>query len=247
MHPSARTDANHQRWANLTMILHSFFLALGQFGDPRFRRVLWLGILLTLALLVGAYSGLLWLIETLVGDQATIPVLGEVRWINDLLSWASLFFMLFLSAFLMIPVASAITSMFLDDVAQAVEDRHYPALPPTPRIPFGDALRDTVNFLGLLIGANLLALLAYALLPIATPFVFYAMNGFLLGREYFTLAAMRRIGRQNAKALRARHSGTIWMAGILMAIPLTVPLLNLLIPILGAATFTHIFHALNDR
>jgi len=61
------------------------------------------------------------------------------------------------SIFLMVPVASAITSMFLDDVADAVEAVHYPNLPPTTKVPFSDALRDTVNFLGVLIGANLLA------------------------------------------------------------------------------------------
>ena len=49
-----------------------------------------------------------------------------------------------------------------------------------------------------------------------------------------------------AKVLRARHMVTIWMAGILMAVPLSVPLLNLVIPILGAATFTHLFHQLQS-
>ena len=71
------------------------------------------------------------------------------------------------------------------------------------------------------------------------------MNGFLLGREYFTLAAMRRIGRESARKLRAKHTPAIWLAGTLMAIPLSVPLVNLVIPILGAATFTHIYHKLS--
>jgi CysZ protein len=66
----------------------------------------------------------------------------------------------------------------------------------------------------------------------------------LLGREYFTLAAIRRVGRTEAKRLRGKHGLTIWAAGVLMAIPLSVPLLNLVIPILGAATFTHLFHQL---
>ncbi|TDK41437.1 EI24 domain-containing protein [Antarcticimicrobium luteum] len=229
------------------MIFQAFFLALGQIGDPRFRRVLLLGIGLTFALLVAAYAGFLVLIEVFVGNEATLPVLGEVHWLNDLLSLSSFIFMMVLSVFLMIPVASAITSMFLDEVAQAVEDRHYPSLPPVPRVPFWDALRDTVNFLGVLIGANLLAFILYALFPPASLFIFWALNGFLLGREYFTLAAMRRLGRQRAKELRARHAGTIWAAGTLMAIPLSVPLLNLVIPILGAATFTHIFHRVAAR
>ncbi|RKF16420.1 hypothetical protein D6850_02370 [Roseovarius spongiae] len=229
------------------MIFASFFRALGQMDDPRFRRVLWLGLGLTVALLVAVYAAFLALIAWLTGDGATLPLIGEVHWIDDLLGWSSLLLMLILSVFLMVPVASAITSMFLEEVAQAVEDRHYPALPPATPAPFWDAVRDTVNFLGVLIGANLLALIAYAFLPFAAPFIFWALNGYLLGREYFQLAAMRRIGRVDAKRLGRRYRLTIWAAGVLMAVPLTLPLVNLVIPILGAATFTHIFHALQSR
>jgi len=229
------------------MIFSSFVKSLSQLDDPRFRRVLLIGIGLTLALLFGAYAGLLWLIEWLTGETTELPLVGEVTWVGDLLSWGSLLFMVVLSAFLMIPVASAITSMFLDEVAQAVEDRHYPHLPQADQVPFGDSVRDTLSFLGVLIAANLLAFILYAFFPFMAPFIFWGLNGFLLGREYFTLAAMRRIGRAGAKDMRRRHIGTIWIAGVLMAMPLSIPLVNLLIPILGAATFTHIFHALNGR
>ena len=97
---------------------------------------------------------------------------------------------------------------------------------------------------GVLVGANILALVLYALFAPAAVFIFWGVNGFLLGREYFTLAAIRRVGRTEAKRLRGKHGLTIWAAGVLMAIPLSVPLLNLVIPILGAATFTHLFHQL---
>lgn len=227
------------------MILTSFFKALAQLPDPRFRSVLWRGIALTIALLVGLYAGLLWIIEWLTTEPITLPGVGEVTWLGDLLSWGSLGLVLVLSIFLMVPVASAITSLFLDEVAQAVEDKHFPALPPVPSVSFADGLRDTVNFLGVLIAANLFAFILYAIFPFAAFFIFYALNGFLLGREYFQLAAMRRIGRDNAKALRKKHRGKIWIAGCLMAIPLSFPLINLVIPILGAATFTHLYHALS--
>jgi uncharacterized protein involved in cysteine biosynthesis len=82
--------------------------------------------------------------------------------------------------------------------------------------------------------------------PLA-PIVFWAVNGYLLGREYFTLAAMRHVGREGARALRRRHRGTIWLAGTLMAAPLSLPIVNLLIPVLGAATFTHLFHRLQAQ
>ena len=227
------------------MILSSFLAALGQMGDPRFRRVLGLGIVLTIALLVGMTTAFVWLINSLAGGSAFVDILGEVRWLNDLISWGSFFLISFLSIFLMVPVASAITSMFLDEVAQAVEDKHYPQLPKAPPVAFGDALRDTINFLGVLIGANILALFLYAIFSFAAPFIFWALNGFLLGREYFMLAAMRRVGRDQAKILRKQHVGVIWVAGILMAMPLSIPLLNLFIPILGAATFTHLYHRIS--
>lgn len=229
------------------MIFASFFKALGQIGDPRFRKVLFMGIGLTLALLIAAYAGFLWLLQSALGDGAELPLIGTVTWLDDLLGWSSLFLMLILSVFLMVPVASAITSMFLDEVASAVEARHYPALSPAPKVPVWDSVRDTVNFLGILIGANILAFIAYALFPPASVFIFWALNGYLLGMEYFQLAAMRRLGRAGAKDLRKQHRGTIWMAGTLMAMPLSVPLINLLIPVLGAATFTHIYHAVSAK
>ncbi|WP_373050836.1 EI24 domain-containing protein [Thalassovita aquimarina] len=229
------------------IIFSSFFSALGQIGDRRFRRVLMLGIVLTFALLVAVFAGLLWLLQATVGDQAVIPLIGEVTWLDDLLSWSSFFVMIGLSVFLMVPVASAITSMFLDEVAQAVEDRHYPQLPAAHNVGFFEAVKDTVNFLGIIIAANILALVLYAILPVGALFIFWGLNGYLLGMEYFTLAAIRRVGRIEAKAQRKRHRLTIWTAGTLMAVPLSVPLLNLLIPILGAATFTHIYNKLTAR
>jgi len=228
------------------MILSSFLAALGQIGDPRFRKVLLLGVGLTLALLVGAYAGLLAFIDWMTAEP--LVLFGrEILWLDDLLNWSSLVLMLVLSVFLMVPVASAITSMFLDTVAQAVEDTHYPTLPVVPPLPFVDSLRDTVSFLGVLIGANLLALIFYVFFAPAALFIFWALNGFLLGREYFTLAAMRRVGRAEAKLLRRKYAGTIWLAGVLMAMPLSIPLINLLIPILGAATFTHLYHRLQAK
>lgn len=224
----------------LDLILSSFTAALGQLSDGRFRRVFWRGIFLTLALLIAATAGFVWLLRTF----AILPWLGDVEWLGGILGLGAVLLFFGLSIFLMIPVASAITSMFLDEVAQAVEDRHYPNLPQAQTVRFADALVDTLSFLVVLIIANLLALVLYLFLPFAALFIFWAVNGFLLGREYFTMAAMRRVGRDGARDMRKLHGGTIWLAGTLMAIPLTIPLLNLLVPIVGAATFTHLFHGL---
>jgi len=229
------------------MILGDFLKALRQLGDKPFRRVMLLGVLLSVALLVAVYAGFLTLIQTFTPEAIDIPFVGPVGGLGTLLSWGSALFMIGLSVFLMMPVASAFTGLFLEDVAQAVEERHYPALPPVPRIPLGDALVDAANFFALLIAVNALALILYAFAGPFIPVVFWLVNGLLLGREYFTLVAMRRLGRVGAKALRKRHWGKVWVAGVLMAAPLSLPLVNLLIPVLGAATFTHMFHRLNAR
>lgn len=226
------------------MIFDDFIKAVNQLTDKRFMRVLFFGLALTVALLFGIYALFLTLINSFGPEALTIPFVGEVTWVKDLLGWGSLLFMILLSFFLMVPVASAFTGLFLDDVAKAVEQKHYPHLPSTPRIPFRDSLQDTLNFLGLLIGANILAILLYMVMNVFSPLAFWAINGYLLGREYFQMAAMRRLGRVAAKELGKQHRFEIWVAGILMTIPLTIPLVNLLIPVLAAATFTHMFHRL---
>lgn len=229
------------------MIFSSFFKALGQITDARFRRVMFLGALLALALLGGVYAGFLALIDMFAPGSVEIPFVGPIGGIETLLGWGSFFLMLGLSVFLMVPVASAFSGLFLEDIADAVEDRHYPGLPPVTPLRLADTIIDSANFLGLLIAVNLLALVLYVFAGPAIPLVFWSINGWLLGREYFTLVAMRRLGRQGAKDLRARHKGTIWLAGVLMAAPLSLPLVNLVVPVLGVATFTHIFHRLNGR
>jgi len=229
------------------MIFNDFAKALGQIGDPRFRRVLLLGLALTAALLIAAYVATVWLVGALVPDTLSLPYIGEVGFIGALASSFSLVAVMGLSVFLMVPVASAFTGIFLDDVADAVEDRHYPHLADAPRAPFLTTVADSLRFLGVIVAANLLALILYAVFPPFAPLIFWGMNGFLLGREYFQLVAMRRLRAADAKRLRRRHGAEIWLAGALMAVPLTVPIVNLLVPILGAATFTHIYHRIAAR
>jgi len=226
------------------MIFWAFFRALGQLDDPRFRRVVGLGVLLAVGLLAGVYVLFLQVIAWVTPDALVLPLIGPVGGIESLLGWTSLVLMLGLSVFLMVPVASAFTGLFLEDVAGAVEARHYPQLAQERRLPFFEALRHTVNFLGVVVVVNVLALFLYPFAGPLAPLVFWSVNGFLLGREYFTLVALRHLPAEEMRALRARHSGRLWLAGTLMAAPLSVPVVNLLIPVLGVATFTHIFHRL---
>lgn len=201
-------------------------------------------MLLALALLFAVYVLFLQAIWWLSPDAIELPVIGPVTGIDSILGWASIFFMIGLSIFLMVPVASAFTGLFLEDVADAVEDQHYPHLPPATPLRLGEGLRQSVNFLGIVIAVNLGALFLYPFVGPGIPLLFWAMNGFLLGREYFTLVALRRLPPSEVKAMRRRNRWLLWLAGTLMAAPLSVPFVNLFIPVLGVATFTHIYHRL---
>jgi len=223
------------------MIFDAFLKALSQMSDPRFRRILLTGVGVTVALL----SGATWGVQLLLPDTVSLPWFGEIGWLSSLLSGFVLVSMIGLSVFLMVPVASLFTGLFLEQVADAVEAKHYADLPQANKVSFSDALIDSLKFFGLLIVVNLLAIVIYLLSTVLAPVIFWIVNGILLGREYFQLVAMRRLGRKGANALRKKHRPTIWLAGFLMAVPLSIPLVNLFIPVLGVAVFTHIFHKLN--
>ena len=221
--------------------------AVAQLGDPRFRRVLALGVALSAALLAGFAALLIWGAAALVGPEVTLPWIGTVTWLDDVAGWAVVPVALVASVFLMVPVASTFTGFFLDRIADAVEARHYPGLPPARPQGWGETLAEAAGFLALVVAANLGALVAYVAVPPAAPFVFWAVNGFLLGREYAQMVAARRMPAAEARRFRRRHRATIWATGVLMAVPLSVPVVNLLVPVLGAATFTHLHHRLARR
>ena len=230
------------------MIFTAFARALGQLSDRRFLGVLALGVGLTLALLVAFYVAFVVLVGWLLPDAFTLPWIGEITWVDNALGWAAVPLFLVLSVFLMVPVASAFMGIFLEQVADAVEDRHYPRLPPARTIGIAEGIADGARFLGVVIGVNLLALVAYLLFAPIAPLLFWAVNGLLLGREYARLVALRRADAAGARAFRRRHSLTLFAAGVLMVIPLTIPVVNLLVPVLGAAVFTHLYHMLSaDR
>ena len=226
------------------MILSDFLKSIAQFDDPKFRRVLWRGLGLTIVLLIAACLLVNFGINQLLSSAWAANMIGDQSWLGALINNGGVLFTIALSIWLMVPVTSAIIALFLDEVAQAVEARHYPHLPKQTATKLQDQILVGIRFLGILLLANVGALILSMIVPLLAPFVFWATNGYLMGREYFQMAAMRRMPRAQAQELYQRHQGSIWTAGILMAIPMSIPLVGLFIPILGAATFTHQFERL---
>ena len=223
-------------------LIADFGRAVAQLRDPRFLGVLLKALAITvigLALVFWAVmAGLGWILP----ESVALPWIGPVRFLDDLASLAAVGLMLVLSVVLMVPTAAAVVGFFLEEVAEAVEAEHYPELAPVAGPGLSAQIGDGLRFFALVVAVNLAALVVYLLLPPLAPFVFWLVNGFLLGREYFQLVAMRRLGPEGAARLRRANAGRIWLAGTAMAVPLSVPVLNLLVPILGVAVFTHQLH-----
>jgi len=210
----------------------AFLKAFGQLADGATRRVIWISLGAAIAVFAA-----LWLTIGTVIESTELFASGWLETIVDVLGWAAT---LVLTWFLFPAVFTVIASLFLDRVAGATEARHYADLPEAPGARLGAALGATAGFLAAMVALNLIMLI-FLLIPPLFPFVFYGVNGYLLGREFFELVALRRIGLEEVRNLRKAHRGRLFLAGIVIAFLFTVPGLNLVAPVIATAAMVHLF------
>ena len=108
----------------------------------------------------------------------------------------------------------------------------------------------TLKFSAISIVLNILALPIYAILFFIGPlnlFVFYALNGYLLGREFFELVAHRRLSPPQALHLRSAFRGQLFLAGVVIAFMMTVPILNLIASLIATAAMVHLVQGWRNR
>jgi CysZ protein len=234
------------------MIGH-FMKAVAQLDDPKLRHVLWLSILLSLVIFVALWIGL-WALAAVLPLQSIPGVDWLMQTMGAAFDWLAGFLfvgMLLLFTLMLFPaVVTIIVGFFLDAVADAVEARHYPALPPARNISLSETVISTVRFALVTAAVNLIALPFYILLLFLPPMnlvLFYLVNGYLISREYFELVAWRRLDPATAARLRRSHRGRLQFAGILLALLMTIPIVNLLTPVVGTAFMVHVFHHLARR
>ena len=217
------------------MLVSAASAAVGQLLSPPFRAVLWKALGLTVAMLVAA-----WFVLEIAVSTFLAPVLGPWPWVTTALAWLLGAGLLVGAPFLIAPVSSVFAGIFLDDVSEAVERRHYGEAAVGRALPLARSLAIAARFLGLVVVANLAALVLFLALGLGVV-VFFVANGYLLGREYFQFAALRHVGDAEARRLRREHGATIFLAGMMIAAVLSVPVVNLLTPLFAAALMVHVF------
>lgn len=236
-------------------MLSALIKATAQLGDPAFRRVLLISVAASAVVFAGlwllAWLGISWageaLSDWLAGQEPGGFWSGLLAWIFGAAAVASILIATF---FLFPAVMVLVMSILLDDVAAAVERRHYPDQGPARRQPWGEMIWGAVVFAAVTVAANAVALPLYLLLLFAPPlnlFVFYLLNGYLLGREYFELVAVRRFAMPTVDRLRRAFRGRLMMAGVLVTVLMTIPLVNLVAPLIATAFMVHVFETLRQR
>ncbi|QRM29565.1 sulfate transporter family protein [Microvirga sp. VF16] len=218
------------------MLIQSVFAAAREIFSPALRHILWKSIGLTVALLILVWLGLTKLFDIFLTNHdlsASYPII-------DSFAFFLAGFGLFVALIYLLPAISAIVAgYFLDDVAEVVERKDYPADPPGQALPFGKSLLYGLRFAGLSLLVNLIALLLF-FIPGINIGVFFVANAYLLGREYFELAAGRFWPAEDVARLRTEHRGTVLAAGAVVAGLVLVPVLNLITPIFGATLMVHL-------
>ncbi len=220
--------------------------AIARMFSPPLRAVLWksigLALLLVIALAAMLERIIVWLVgagstsaETALGPHAHLPI-DAIAW---LLSLAAGFGIVVGSVMLMPAVTAFVASFFADQIADQVERTHYPDEPPGKALPLSQAVLE----------GGKTALLAVAVYVCAVPLLlfvglgavlFFLATAWLLGREYFELAAMRFRPAAEAKALRRQHATTVFIGGMLIALFVSIPIINLATPLFATAFMVHL-------
>lgn len=237
-------------------MIGGLFKAVAQLSDPRFQRIfvkMLLASVIVLVLLVGAVwvlLGLTNLVDVPPADQAT----GTLQWLwyvflglfDSLFAYVAGAGALILAILLFPAVAIAILGIWLDEAAEAVEDRYYPNLPPPRQQRIGEMIAVMLRFGLIALVLNILVLPLY-LSVVLTPFVYYGLNGYLVGREFYEVAALRHLDPRAAGALRRENRARIFIGGVILTFLLSIPIVGLFVPVVAVAYMVHLFHGMRMR
>jgi len=205
--------------------------AFGELFTPPFWAVLFKCVGFTIALLVLLLITVEWTFSHFVHWP---------NWIETAIEWLGGGALVVGSIFLIPPVTSLVAGLYLDDIAGEVERMNYPSNPPGKELGTLPAIGLALKFFLVVLAVNIVALFLL-LVPGVNLIAFYLGNGYLLGREYFELAAMRHLPSEEAKKLRQANGLTIFLCGLIIASIASVPILNFITPLFATSFMVHMY------
>lgn len=217
-------------------------LSLAQLGDPAILKVLAKTAAITLAIFAALGYAASFGFASLLG-RAGIADEGGLSAALALVAVVVAGWLLFRL------VALAVLQFFADEVVRAVEAKHYPGHAARARdIPFREELANSTKSTLRALLVNLAAL-PFALLllvtGVGTALLFWLVNAWLLGRELHDMVWLRhRAGPTDAAPV---SGASRFLLGGLVAALLVVPFVNLLAPVIGAASAAHMIHRARPR
>jgi CysZ protein len=212
--------------------------AFEQIFTPPFRAVLWKSLALTLVLLAFIGVG----VDRFVITYVTAPW----PWLDTFVALVTGLGLFVGLAFLVPPVTSLTAGFFLDELAETVERAMGPEEVVGKAMPGAQAIWLAARFAGVSVLVNLFALLLL-LLPGINLVAFFGANAYLLGREYFELAALRYRPIEEVRALRSQHALYLFACGFFIAALVAIPVVNLLTPLFGTAFMVRVHRRIAPR
>ena len=230
-------------------MIRTLFEATTQLTDPPLRRIIYLSILGSLVIMGFLAFGIWFLLSQI--PLESIPYLIHVReWMGIWFNWLSSSFfagLVGVLTFLLFPsVVSLTLGFFFDEIISSVEAKYYPGLPPRRHQSFGEVTASTLRFANITLLVNIVALPIYILLIFFPPMnliLFYVVNGYLTGREYFELVGLSRRQPVEVAMLRKCNRGRVQVAGMLIVFLMTIPLVNLLAPVIATVFMVHLYNS----
>ena len=175
-----------------------------------------------------------------LGHYTIVESSSGLEWLLDLFLG---FGAIFLGWLLLPAVLPAVAAFFQETIANRIEQVDYPEfMPPAVQRSWYKELWDETKFAIIFICINIL------ILPfIFFPPIYFLMNGYLIGREFFETAAARHIGKAEAVKLRRENRMPVMLAGLTIVGLSLVPIIQLFAPFIGVALMVHLFHRLPKK
>jgi CysZ protein len=230
----------------MDLVIRSALNAIDDLRVPGMFRLFMLCVLITIGISILTISAGFWVMHAMIGYLPNQQETGSIWLYNIMLIgfWIVAGGTVLLGVWLTFwSLVILIANFFDEHIATLIEKHRYPKMAMGKSHPFWGEFKHDVGFLLKIITLNILVIIFPLFWPVL-PFVLLALNGYLLGQEFFCMAGGRHVGRKTAYTIAKQHRLKIFLAGLSMIVASTIPILNLVVPFWGIAMMVHLYHAI---